>query len=236
VIDAMDDAGIDRAVIFPPFFIGHRNRYTIEQAAQHPDRFRVMPRLDLRHEAAAGHLDALREHAVVAGLRLVFTPAADTSLDDAEWLWPLAEREAIPIMLLAPREHEHIRRIATRHPGLRLALDHMNLSGEHRDDALGDEIDALVGLADLANVSVKASALPCYSNEAFPYKSLHRHVERVVAEFGPERVFWGSDLSRLRGSYVELIRLFRDEFSFLDDSSRVSIMGRGLLRWLDWPT
>ncbi|MCU1361258.1 MAG: hypothetical protein JWN99_2547 [Ilumatobacteraceae bacterium] len=235
VIAAMDGAGVHRAVLFPPFFVGYRNRYTIEQAGLHPDRFRVMPRLDLRHEAAAAHLDALLAEPVVAGLRFVFIPAAHTTLADGAWLWPRAEADDMPIMVLAPGQHDQIRQIALQHPGLRLALDHLNLSGQHRDDAIDDEITALIALADLPNVSVKASALPCYSTEDFPYPSLHRHVQRVVDAFGPQRVFWGSDLSRLPGRYVDLVRLFRDQFHFLAADSLDAIMGGSLLRWLDWP-
>jgi predicted TIM-barrel fold metal-dependent hydrolase len=232
----MDDAGVHRAVLYPPFFIGYRNRYTIEQASLHPDRLRVMPRIDLRHEAAAQQLEEVRASPVFAGLRFVFVPAAATDLDDGSWLWKIAERDNIPIMLLAPRQHNLVRQVAVRHPGLRLALDHLNLSGEHHDDAISDEIDALVDLAELPNISVKASALPCYSTEPYPYPALHPHVARVVDAFGPERVFWGSDLSRLRNSYVDLVRLFEDGITGCDRASLSSIMGGSLLRWLDWPS
>jgi hypothetical protein len=50
----MDDAGVARAVVTPPFFTGYRNRFAIDQAAAHPDRLRVMARPDLRPMSPSG--------------------------------------------------------------------------------------------------------------------------------------------------------------------------------------
>jgi predicted TIM-barrel fold metal-dependent hydrolase len=234
LLELMSGAGVDRAVVFPPFFTGFRNRYTIEQAAAHPDRLRAMPRIDLRHDRAEWQLAGVLDSPGVSGIRLIFTAASGVRLDEtADWLWPIAERDGIPVMLLAPRQHDQVRAIAERHPGLRLALDHLNLSGETKDAAIADEIDELVKLATLPNVSVKMTAVPCYSTEPFPYPTLHTHLRRTFDAFGPDRVFWGSDLTRLRGSYEDLVKLFVEELDFLQaDLPRV--MGASLNDWIGW--
>ncbi len=47
-------------------------------------------------------------------------------------------------------------------------------------------------------------------------------------------MFWGTDLSRLRGSYREAITLFTEELPFLSERDKESIMGTGICNWLGW--
>jgi L-fuconolactonase len=53
--------------------------------------------------------------------------------------------------------------------------------------------------------------------------------------YGPHRVFWGIDLTRLRGSYRQAVTLFTEELDFLSDIDTTWIMGRGIAEWLGWP-
>ena len=46
----------------------------------------------------------------------------------ADWFWPAAEKAGLPVMFLAPGNGPAFLRIAERHPGLHLIVDHMNLS------------------------------------------------------------------------------------------------------------
>jgi predicted TIM-barrel fold metal-dependent hydrolase len=52
-------------------------------------------------------------------------------------------------------------------------------------------------MAKRPNVAVKASALPSYSSEPYPYRGLHAHIRRVYDAFGPQQMFWGTDFTRL---------------------------------------
>ena len=38
-------------------------------------------------------------------------------------------------------------------------------------------------------------------------------IRRVYEAYGPRRMFWNSDFTRLRGTYADCLRLFRDEMS-----------------------
>jgi predicted TIM-barrel fold metal-dependent hydrolase len=53
----------------------------------------------------------------------------------------------------------------------------------------------LVALARHPDVAAKASALPRYSSEAYPYPLLHPYLRRVFDAFGPRRMFCGTDLT-----------------------------------------
>jgi predicted TIM-barrel fold metal-dependent hydrolase len=82
---------------------------------------------------------------------------------------------------------------------------------------------------------VKASGLPSYSVEAYPYRDLQPHLRRVYDAFGPQRIFWGTDYSRLPCSYRQAITLFTEEQPWLNENDKEWIMGRGLCEWLGWP-
>ena len=231
----MRDAGVDRAVLVPPFFEGYRNDYAVACATEAPESFRVMARVDLR-TGDPGPVRELLRSPVVAGVRLVFLPADAGRVDDpaAEWFWSFAEAEDVPVMLLASGQLDALGDLARARPGLRLAVDHLGLTGQATDAAIGPEIGQLVALAELDNVSVKATAAPCYSTEPYPYPVLHPFLRQLYDAFGPDRLFWGSDLSRLRGSYADLVRLFREELDFLSGADGDAVMGGSVLRWLDW--
>jgi L-fuconolactonase len=231
----MRDAGVDRAVLVPPFFEGYRNDHAVACASEAPESFRVMARVDLR-TGDPGPVRELLRNPVVAGVRLVFLPADAGRVDDpeAEWFWSFAEEEDVPVMLLASGQLDALGTLARSRPGLRLAVDHLGLTGQHTDAAIAPEIAGLVALAGLGNVSVKMTAAPCYSTEAYPYPALHPFLRQLHDAYGPDRLFWGSDLSRLRGSYADLVRLFREDLDFLAPADVEAVMGRSVLAWLDW--
>jgi L-fuconolactonase len=231
----MRAAGVDRAVLVPPFFEGYRNDFAVACAEEAPDAFRVMARVDLR-TGDPGPVRELLGNPVVAGIRLVFLPADAGRVDDpgAEWLWRLAEEADVPVMLLASGQLPALGEVARAHPGLRLAVDHLGLTGQATDAAVAPEIAEVVALAGLANVSVKLTAVPCYSTEAYPYPALHPALRQLYDTYGPDRLFWGSDLSRLRGSYADLVHLFREDLAFLSPADVEAVMGRSVLGWLGW--
>ncbi len=55
----------------------------------------------------------------------------------------------------------------------------------------------------------------------------------LIDAFGHERVFWGSDLSRLGCSYREAVEMMREVVP--DDGVRRLMMGEALSHWIGWP-
>ena len=237
LLEMMDAAGVDRAVLIPPFFQGYRNDYAIQAANDHPDRFRVQPRLDPNAADGPGALRRLIDEPHVLGVRFVFNEAAGVVLNDGslDWLWPLASEQGIPVAMMAAGQISDVDDLAERYPDLRLTIDHLGV-GQAKDADLADDIEVVCRLARHANVSIKATTVPAYSTEPYPYPSLHPLLEQVLNAFGPERVFWGSDLSRLPGTYRELVSLFRDELAFLKGDALEAVMGKSLCDWIGWAT
>ncbi len=56
-------------------------------------------------------------------------------------------------------------------------------------------------------------------------------VERVLSAFGSERVFWGSDVTRLPVSYAEAIDFVAVALADRPSIDLENVMGRGLLEW-----
>jgi len=83
-------------------------------------------------------------------------------------------------MVFAPGQLPNLEDITARHPGLRIVLDHLALSGGSRDAALGPALEPVLAAARRPNIAVKASARPCNVTEPYPFPSLHQHIRRVV--------------------------------------------------------
>ena len=171
------------------------------------------------------------------GIRAIFHFGRTQSWLDAgtaDWFWDAAERYGVPVMAFAPQAVPKLGEIAERHPGLRLIIDHAGLSTALKGKPLGPAIENVVKLARLSNVAVKASALPAYVTESYPFPSLHPLIRRVVEAFGPRRVFWGTDLSHLPCPYRQAVTLFTEELDFLSAADKEWIIGRAIAEWLNW--
>ena len=127
--------------------------------------------------------------------------------------------------------------IAERHPQLPLIIDHMNLSLEiAKAGAIKNAIDDVVALAKYPNVSVKLSSAPTYSLEPYPWRDMTEHLERCFDAFGPQRCYWGTDLTNAfaKSTYRQRITHFTQELKFLSEEDKEWVMGRAILTRLGW--
>jgi predicted TIM-barrel fold metal-dependent hydrolase len=153
----------------------------------------------------------------------------------ADWLWPAAEKAGVPLMVLVPGALDHLDRIAARHPGLKLVIDHVGISVRGKAPRVFEELPAVCALAKRPNVAVKASGMPSLSAQPYPFPDLHDAIRRLVDAFGPRRVFWGTDLTRMPCTYYECITLFTQHLPWLTGEDLEWVMGRGVCEWLGWP-
>ena len=154
-----------------------------------------------------------------------------------DWLWAAAERAGVPVAMLATDSLPAIGRIAERHPGLRLTIDHLGGKGGNttlKDAAAMTHMPALLALAKYPNVAVKATGAPGYSTQPYPFKNLHDGLQRIFDAYGPDRFFWGTDITRMPCSYRQCVTMFTEELPWLKDQDLEKVMGRGLARWIGW--
>lgn len=173
VLGEMDRAGVHRAVIVPPSWEGDRNDLALEAARRHPSRFAVMGRLDPDAAGARAALASWREPGML-GLRFSFhtqvlrQPFLDGRFD---WAWGEAERLGLPVMVLLHQEYlARLEPVVRAHPRLKVVIDHLGLVNGEKDAHAFRGLDHLLALARHPNVAAKASALPCYSDEPYPYR------------------------------------------------------------------
>jgi len=239
LIERMDAAGIDGAVLVPPSLEGDRNDLCLAAAAAHPNRFAVMGRLLLDKPYAPARLQEMKRTRHMLGVRLTFHRDNDRPLltnGAADWFWPAAERLNMPVMVHAPERLAHIASIAGRHPGLTLIVDHMGFNRQTMDEEAKAGADRILALARYKNVSVKLSAAPCYSSEPYPFANLHEPLKRIIEGFGVKRSFWGSDFSRLPKScsYRQAVTMFTEALDFLKGNDLDWVMGRAAMQCLNW--
>ena len=234
----MDLAGVRRMVLVPPSWEGERNDLALDAARAHPDRFGVMGRLAIQRPESRALVADWKAQPGMLGMRFTFhNEHYRHFLTDgtADWLWPAAEKAGIPLMVLVPGALDHLDRIAGRHPGLKLIVDHVGLNRRDKGANVWDDLPAVCALARHPNVAVKASGMPSLSRERYPFRDLHPRIRTLVDAFGPARTFWGTDLTRMPCSYYECIALFTEHLPWLRGAELEQVMGRAICDWLDWP-
>src|SRR5260221_1155047 len=239
-VSMMDEAGVDRAVIVPPSWPGDRNDYGLEAVKRYPERFRVMGRIPLQDPKSADLLPKWKEQPGMLGVRGIFNnPRTIPWLTDgnADRFWPAAEKAGLPVMCFAPGRTAVFGKIAERHPQLTLIIDHLGVNMAMANEGKLDEaIGETVALAKYPNISVKLSASPGISREPYPFRDVTVHVQRVFDAYGPQRSYWGTDLTNsfAKASYRQRITQFTEELSFLSESDKDWVMGRAIMQRLKW--
>ena len=239
-IALMDAGGVDAAVIHPPSWDPGSTDLALAAVRDYPGRFAILGSLPLEDSAAAA-IATWRDQPGMLGLRflLVDEPyrswAADGTLD---WLWAAAEAAGVPVALLATDSLGDVADIAQRFPGLRLTIDHLGGRGGNttlKDAAAMTHMPALLALAKHPNVAVKATGLPGYSAEPYPFPTMQGYLRQVFDAFGPDRVFWGTDITKMPCSWRACVTMFTEELPWLGADDKRLIMGAAVRAWWGWP-
>jgi len=236
----MDEAGVEAAVLHPPGWDPDSHGLASEAVRRHPERFLILGSFPLDRPESRARIDGWKDQPGMRGLRFTFLrPEQQSWPTDGtiDWLWPAAERAGLPVALLAFDFLRVVGQVAERHTGLRLIVDHLGDrggTGTAREGAYFEKLPELVALARHPNVAVKATGAPGYSTEPYPFRGLHPYLRRIYDAFGPERFFWGSDLTRMPCPYRQVVTMFSQELPWLSGRDRELVMGDALCRWLDW--
>lgn len=235
----MNQARVDRTVLVPPYWQGDSNDFSLEAFRKHPDRFAVMGRIDTSNEASKEKIATWRAEPGLLGIRVV--PRRDNvraqwDSGKIDWLWAECAKARVPLMVLIDiAQTDQLISVVRRYPDIKIILDHLCLPSRAKDqDAFGN-IEPVLALAQYPQIAVKASSMPSFTNDIYPFKGLHTQIRRVYDAFGPKRMFWGSDLSQLPCTYTQAKHLFTNELVWLTTEDKEWIMGRGICEWIGWP-
>jgi predicted TIM-barrel fold metal-dependent hydrolase len=238
----MASAGVNAAVIHPPSAFGEAsNALAVQAVRDHPDKFCILGHFDLQSPDREKIVAHWAERPGMLGFRFTFSDPdqkawwTDGSLD---WFWKASEKAGLNIGLLATGGNIPVLgKIAERHPGLKLHIDHIGRGGGRagaKDDAAYADLPEMLALARLPNVAVKLSGAPSTSTEAWPYRNIHGYLQQIVETFGPDRCFWGTDITRMAISYRQCVTMYTEEMPWLKGRDLERVMGGAIVDWLGW--
>jgi predicted TIM-barrel fold metal-dependent hydrolase len=233
----MEAAGVDAALLHPPGWDVYGVAVAEAAARKYPNRFAILGHFPLEKPENRPLIESWKGRPGMLGLRYAFTqPHQQNWMTDGtmDWLWPAAEKAQVPIALMASNTLPQVARIAERHPGLKLIVDHYARVRGGTDDAAHANQPALLALAKFKNVAVKATGAPANSSEPYPYRNIHKYSEQIFDAFGPERTFWGTDITRMPCSWKQCATMFTQEMPFLKGRDLGLVMGRALCDWIGW--
>jgi len=232
----MDAAGVDVAINQPPGWDPDSNAYAIEAAGLHPDRFATLGWFKLNRPDGPDLVRRWRSQAGMIGLRFLCTSEEEKTWPTdgtMDWLWPLAEDLGLPVAVCGRTLLPLVGDLALRHPGLKLTVDHLGYVDFTADHRLIQH-DDVHAWARFPNVAVKLSGAPDYAPDAYPFRSMHDTIRRLYDAYGPERLFWGSDITRLKCTWRQCLTMFTEEMPWFGENDKALIMGEAFCRWHDW--
>jgi predicted TIM-barrel fold metal-dependent hydrolase len=237
-IPLMDEGGIEGAVIHPPGWDPNSTAMAFKAVKDYPGRFAIMGALPLDKPESRERIATWRDQPGMLGLRYTFLHNPERIRDGSiDWLWRAAERAGVPIATLATDSLKDLGRIAERHPGLSLTIDHLGGRGgltTLKDHEAMTHMPDLIALAKYPNVAVKATGAPGYSAEAYPYPTMQTYLRQIFDAFGPDRMFWGTDITKMPCSWRQCAEMFTKELSWLSEHDKRLIMGDAVCAWWGW--
>lgn len=222
----MSSAGVERACLVQGY-AAYRfdNRYAVEAAEQHPDRFVSVSAVDIVDPEAPDQLEALARSPRMRGVRIVsgFSDG-DPTLDspEARRVWETAKRLGIVVIAFSLGDRlGGLAEAARHHRDQPVVLDHCGFVDVAR------EIERLDPLVPLENVHLKISTRVLTQSDPVAI------VDRLVDRFGVDRLLWGSDYpASHERSYRDWVELARASTRNLDPAQAERFLaGTALALW-----
>jgi predicted TIM-barrel fold metal-dependent hydrolase len=233
----MDAAGVSAALIHPPGWDPASLIVAESAAVRYPDRYAILGNFPVDKPESRDLIAGWKTRPGMLGLRFAFTqPHQANWMTDGtmDWLWPACEAAGIPVALMASNYLPQVAQIAERHPGLKLIIDHLGRARNGRNEAAFLNNPQVCALAKFSNVALKATGAAGESTQPYPFTNIHPYLKQLYDAFGPQRYFWGTDITRMPVSWKQCVTLFTEELPWLKGHDLELVMGRAVCDWLGW--
>ncbi len=240
LLAAMDAAGVDAALAVSLPIYGFSNAYALHAAAKSAGRIGVVGLIDPELPDIEERVRNWRATPGMLALRT--TLYIDREVESVRHgpmrrVLAAAERHNVPMCVYPPGRLAEMEALARDFPDLQFIVDHIGLPQPPVICDLSPEpfksFEGLLRLAVYPNVTIKATGLPSLSHQKFPFRDTWPALLQVIDAFGPERVMWGSDFTRVPTPYREGVEYIR-EVGTWSDAERAQIMGATLRRIFRW--
>jgi predicted TIM-barrel fold metal-dependent hydrolase len=229
LIEAMDEAGVDKAaVVQPSTSYGYDNSYVADAISRYPERFTGVGAVDL---VAPDAPEKIRYWAGrnLTGIRL-FTGGGSTksfdnsALDDPQAFpaWELCAAMGLPICIQTiPSGHAQIAGMAKRFPGVNIVLDHLGRP-DVSDGPPYDAARSLFALAAFENIYLKLTPRGVREARKNP-ASCDTFFPKLVSVFGADHIAYGSNHPATAGRLKDNLEDMKTALASLDEVDRQSI-------------
>lgn len=213
LLTAMDDAGVDKAVLLQGPFYGGCNDFVVEAVMQHPDRLAGAAFLDPWSQGFEERAEALLHCKVLHAVKLECSVATGlfgihqgASLLDACAcrLFEIMERQRLTLTLdlgvpgSASYQTEAVTILRERFPALKIVICHLGQPGPFLQKyGLMEEWRRQMHLAKYADIYFDTSSLPAYFPEPYPYETAKRYFAAALDIVGADKLLWGTDMPSL---------------------------------------
>ena len=226
-MDTMDAEGIDKAVLVHPEPYGEDHRLVLECLQREPERFlgtslfypndADVPQRLADLVAREPRIVSTRFHAH-RGKNQYLESFADAGV---RALWQRAVELGLIIELhIGPDFAAQVAEVLRDLPDTVALIDHL------AEPQMGDaaEYADVLDLARFDNVYMKLSGLSHFTKDGPLHESARPFTRRVISEFGPQRMVWGSGTPRVVDAHME-------QYS---EADRALVKGGNLARLLGW--
>jgi predicted TIM-barrel fold metal-dependent hydrolase len=225
LIAAMDQAGVQKAAIVQASTCyGHDNSYVADAVAAHPQRFTGVFSVDVLAPDARERMHHWM-HRRLAGMRL-FT-FGSTMSEQASWIddpksfpaWQYAGEAGLSIcMQMSAKGLPQLTGMLERFAHVKVILDHA-ARPQIEDGPPYAAAASLFALARYPNVYLKLTERN-FSEAKKGKATPETFFPRLVAEFGAQRLAWGSNYPSSEGSLPQLLALGRNSLAVLPQQDR----------------
>lgn len=231
LLSEMNRYGVVRAIAVQTPWWQHDDRYLLDVADLYPDRFTVVgctPFIlsEADPDAIASRIGRDGMH----GLRMhISEPGALDTIIKGQFnsVFQRLSEHQLPVLFIgrAAGTFDVYKRIARIFPDLNIVVDHIGyvslpLSGAR------SQINSLLNLSIQQRVYVKLAIHHQHSREPYPWRDLIPFQQRLVSEFGANRLMWGSNWPMREPTYAERLGVMSEHFPFHSDEDREWILGR----------
>ena len=209
LLEQMELAHIDRAVLLHGLLYGLQNDYIYECVAKYPDKFKGSGSFDPCIDQAEVVLNRLIHHYGYRILKFELSTGAgmtglhpDLKVDGEEFerVYVEAKRYGVTIVFdigsrgMKSFQVEELIRAAIRHPEVKVTLCHLMAPNGADFEAWRQDMKRL---AARENIWFDLTAVPWNIHETYPYPVSLRYVAEAVKLAGTGRLLWGSDVPTL---------------------------------------
>jgi L-fuconolactonase len=231
--ESMDAVGIDIAIM-------NSAEVDIDAAVdRYPDRFwgvaSASPDMPNPEEFVRNYRNRKNRLGIRLNMRNWQTGAKSEEYVAGKWdpWFAAAETYQVPIFLSAQNQPIAVEEVAQKYPRLIGIVSHLGLAQPPPMTIADDpweKLEQVNALARHSNISIQFCGGLSLSREPFPHRDAWTRLLTMVDAFGPDRLMWGSDYTRMRmapgtthlGDRSGWATTYMDSLAFVRDTDELS--------------